>query len=65
MRKLAQVLTILAALSFVGGLCRAYLSALQPVLELVGMTPQGYWRGTVALLLFAIVVLMLDRPQKS
>ena len=63
MRKLAIVLTILAALSFLGGVYRIVFGRLLVGTGLLGVGPETYWRGATGLVLFAIVVLMLERTQ--
>jgi hypothetical protein len=60
MRKLAIVLTGLAGLSFLGGAWRTLLGRLPSFLAL---DPETYWRGATGLLLFAVVLLMLERSQ--
>ena len=63
MRRLAVVLTVLAALSFAGGIYRIVFGRLIVGTGILGGSPETYWRGAVGLLLFAIVVLMLQRAQ--
>ncbi len=63
MRKFAVVLTALAALSFLGAFWRAFLGKYVVGMSIYNLTAQGYWRGATGLLLFAIVLLMLDRSQ--
>jgi hypothetical protein len=63
MRRLAIVLTVLAGLSFFGAVWRAFLGRLIVGHSALALTAQGYWRGTTALLLFAVVLLLLDRTQ--
>ena len=63
MRRLAIVLTILAALSFLGGIYRVLFGRLIVGSGLLGVSPETYWRGATGLVLFAIVVLMLERTQ--
>ena len=63
MRKLAEILTILAALSFLGGVYRLVFGRLIVGTSILGMPPEAYWRGATGLLLFAIVLLMLDRAK--
>jgi len=63
MRRLAIVLTILAALSFLGGIYRVLFGRLIVGTGLLGVSPETYWRGATGLVLFAIVVLMLERTQ--
>jgi len=63
MRKLAVVLTVLAALSFLGGICRILFARMAVSMGLLGVSPETYWRGATGLLLFAVVILMLDRSR--
>jgi hypothetical protein len=63
MRKLAVVLTILAALTFLGGICRIMFHQHYFGMGLLAVGGETYWRGATALLLFAITVLMIDRAQ--
>ena len=63
MRRLAGVLTGLAALSFFGGVWRTFLGRALVGTSILGVSPETYWRGATGLLLFAIVLLMLERPQ--
>jgi len=63
MRKLAIVLTVLAALSFFGGVWRTFLGRLVVGTSFLGVSAEAYWRGATGLLLLAIVLLMLDRSQ--
>lgn len=63
MRKLAVVLTGLAALSFAGGTARALFGRLVAGTSFLNVSPETYWRGATGLLLFAIVLLMLERSQ--
>jgi hypothetical protein len=63
MRKLAVVLTGLAALTFVGGTARAFYGRIFYGTSLYVLQPETYWRGATGLLLFAIVLLMLERSQ--
>jgi hypothetical protein len=63
MRKTAIVLTVLAALAFFGGVWRAFLGRLVVGHGALGLSAQGYWRGATGLLLFAIVLLLLERSQ--
>ena len=65
MRRLAIVLTVLAALAFLGSLWRAFLGHFLVGMSIYGMTAQGYWRGATGLLLFAIVLLLLDRSRTA
>jgi len=65
MRKLAVVLTVLAALSFFGGIWRVFLGRLVVGTSILGFRPETYWRGATGLLLFAIVLLMLERSQSK
>ena len=65
MRKLVDVLVALAALCFVLGVAASFLgegffSYLTRGL-LPAFSPEGYWRGTTALLLFAITVMLRER----
>lgn len=64
MRKLAVVLTGLAALSFAGGTARAFFRLFDGT-ALQHLQPETYWRGATGLLLFAIVLLMLERSQSK
>ena len=63
MRKLAIVLTGLAGLSFLGGVWRTFLGKLFVGTSFLALDPETYWRGATGLLLFAIVLLMLERSQ--
>jgi hypothetical protein len=63
MRKLAVILTIVAALTFLGGVLRIVFHQHYYGLGLLAVGGETYWRATTALLLFAIVVLMIDRAQ--
>jgi hypothetical protein len=63
MRRLAVVLTILAALTFLGGICRIMFHQHYFGMGLLAVGGETYWRGAIGLLLFAIVVLMLERAQ--
>jgi hypothetical protein len=63
MRKIATVFTVLAALAFFGSIWRAFLGRLIVGHSAIALTAQGYWRATVALLLFAVVVLLFERSQ--
>ena len=65
MRKLAVILTVLAALSFFGGVWRTFLGRLVVGTGILGVSAEAYWRGATGLLLFAIVLLMLDRKPSS
>jgi len=64
MHRLAVVLTVLGALSFLGGIYRVLFGRLIVGTGLLGVSPETYWRGAVGFLLIAIVVLMLERSQK-
>jgi len=59
MRKLIDLLIVLAALSFIWGALRCGVVAL-PVWGLT-FTPETYWRGAVGLLLFAIALMLRNR----
>ena len=63
MRKVAIVFTALAALSFLGGTSRAFFGSYLFGMGKLGIQPETYWRGATGLLLFAIVLLMLERPR--
>ena len=63
MRNLAIGLTILAALSFLGGVYRIAFGRLLVGTGILGVSPETYWRGATGLLLFAVVVLMLERTR--
>jgi hypothetical protein len=63
MRKLAIVLTMLAALAYLGAIWRAFLGRFIVGHSAIALTAQGYWRATIALLLFAVVALLLERSQ--
>ena len=63
MRNLAIGLTILAALSFLGGVYRIVFGRLLVGTGILGVSPETYWRGATGLLLFAVVVLMLERTR--
>ena len=63
MRKLAEVLTILAAITFVLGVARIFFWRLMAGVPYMAATPETYWRGATGLLLFAIVLLMLERSK--
>jgi hypothetical protein len=63
MRKLAVVLTVLAALTFLGALGRIFLGRALAGIHVFAFAPETYWRGATGLLLFAIVLLMLERSQ--
>jgi len=65
MRRLAVVLTGLAALSFFGGVWRAFLGRTLVGNSILAVSPETYWRSATGLLLFAIVLLMLERPQSK
>lgn len=56
MRRLAVILTVLAAIAFVIGTYVAFSGQL-----VIGRQAMVYWRGAVGLLLFAITVLLLER----
>lgn len=60
MRKLVNWLVILAAVCFGFGVLRCVLAFPQPIHYL---SPEAYWRGAVGLLLFAITLLLMDRPK--
>lgn len=61
MRKVAVVLTGLAALSFLGGTARVFVGRMVDGMGILSHQPETYWRGATGLLLFAIVLLMLER----
>jgi hypothetical protein len=63
MRRLAVVLTVFAALAFLGALWRAFFGHFLVGMSIYNLTAEGYWRGATVLLLFAIVLLMLDRSR--
>lgn len=58
MRKLVDVLLVLAALVFACGVLRCFMPFLGWGL---GFSPETYWRGAVGLLLFAIALTVRDR----
>ena len=63
MRKLAVVLTVLAAFAFLAASWRAVMGPLPLGLAIFGAQPETFWRATTGLLMFAIVLLMLERSQ--
>ena len=63
MRKLAAVLTGLAGFCFVGGTIRAFFGRALARIPYLDSDPETYWRGATGLLLFAIVLLMLERSE--
>lgn len=59
MRQLVVILVALAALAFVVGAFSAFSGVL-----VIGKAPVTYWRGAVGFLLFAITLLLLERPSR-
>jgi hypothetical protein len=59
MRKLVDLLIVLAALAFVWGALRCGVVSFQ----VWGLTfaPETYWRGATGLLLFAIALMLRER----
>ena len=58
MKKLVNVLVILAAVCFALG---TLLALSITVLPLPGWSPETYWRGFTGLLLFAMTLMMMQR----
>jgi hypothetical protein len=65
MRKLVNILAILAAICFgFGTLAALFSSRLLPAMTgsiMPAFSPETYWRGAVALLLFSMTLLMMHR----
>ena len=57
MRKVAIVLFGLAVVAFLVGTYSAFSAV-----YVIGKAPVTYWRGAVGFLLFAVTLLLLDRP---
>jgi hypothetical protein len=60
MRQVVIALVLLAALAFAVGTFSAFSGVL-----VIGKAPVTYWRGAVGFLLFAITILLLDRPRSA
>lgn len=59
MRRLVDLLIVLAAVVFLWGAARCF--ALSLPVPGTGFSPETYWRGAVGLLLFAMALLMRER----
>jgi hypothetical protein len=64
MRKLADVLVILAALCFALGILTCLVGSGFFPWPIYGYAPETFWRGTTALLLFAIALLVREHRKE-
>jgi hypothetical protein len=64
MRKLADILVILAALCFAFGILTCLVGSGFLPRPVYMWAPETFWRGTTALLLFAIALLVRERRKE-